>query len=204
MYFHFKIVSLCFIFILYSSGTTTDEYTTIANEFAQKDKSNLLTVNEKAKQDMFLNKNHNDENSACSNDIEGKGYFRHPVEILGPKFSDKYLVHLCELHLYTYAEELSKVKFTPRGKKSCLEVCDQYRKNMVVDGVIEVQLLHSYCNYIGTASGDNEIGLDRTCSCPYRVRCQSRARLITYTFEPNCLGYIKVAVYESKFHRYVT
>ncbi|XP_050529214.1 uncharacterized protein LOC126898852 [Daktulosphaira vitifoliae] len=135
---------------------------------------------------------------------EGEGNYRDPTDILGTKFTADNTVHLCDTQLFMYAEELTKVKFTSRGTKLCNDVCVQYRKNMEFHGDIEIQLIQSYCSYIGSEDSNEKIGLEKTCACPYNVRCKQRAEVITYTFQSNCAGFLRVAVFESKFHRFVT
>lgn len=105
-------------------------------------------------------------------------------------------INICELELLILSTEVDKVDFTERGKKTCMDVCHQYRINMRIDGSVEIGLTETYCDYTGVTSfkDDPEPDLNSVCTCAYKVGCNQRTKMITYLFESNSAGYLKVKV----------
>ncbi|XP_025417150.1 uncharacterized protein LOC112688260 [Sipha flava] len=127
---------------------------------------------------------------------EGTGLFRDPLEVLGPMFPTKKAINTCEMHVSLVADSISDIRFTKRGENMCVELCSQYRTNMITDGPVDVTLLQGYCNYSNSVDSIENLDLATTCTCAYRVRCNNKSSMIMYSFQANCKGFIKVSVSE--------
>ncbi|XP_026820392.1 uncharacterized protein LOC113559000 [Rhopalosiphum maidis] len=134
----------------------------------------------------------------------GEGRFRDPLEILGVKFPESRIKHLCKADVYMYADKISNVSFPPDAIKLCGCVCEGYQDTMVFDVGVKVKVINANCDYTGATiikqHSANEThaavcpDLSTACVCTYNVRCNQRTRPITYTLTPNQQGYLRVEV----------
>jgi hypothetical protein len=102
------------------------------------------------------------------------------------------------------ADTMSEVRFTKRGEKVCVNVCKQYKTNMITDGPVDVTLLQGFCDYSNNEELAERIDLTTTCTCVYRVRCDNKSSMITYSFQANCRGFLKVSVSEPSKSKPIT
>ncbi|XP_022183759.1 uncharacterized protein LOC111043173 [Myzus persicae] len=144
----------------------------------------------------------------------GEGLFRDPLEILGDKFTEARILHLCKADVYMFADVISDVFFSPCGIKLCKSVCDGYQESMNIDVTVNVSLINSNCDYTGATTIVERLAncthlakcpdLSTACVCYYNVRCDRRTKAITYTFTPNRQGYLRVMVTDSGTPVYIT
>lgn len=114
----------------------------------------------------------------------------------GTKFPTAVAVNTCELELVMSSNEVINVVFTEKGITTCKDVCRQYRTNIRMEGTPEVTLTEAYCDYTGVVvfGDDQEPELSSVCTCAYIVRCNRRTQIISYLFQANSAGYLKVKV----------
>lgn len=93
------------------------------------------------------------------------------------------------------AETIVDRQFTREGSDMCFDVCCQYRSRMIKAGPVEIKLTDAYCGY-NEGSNDNQTVLDSdmqtTCTCTYRLECNVRNKILTYTFKADSSGYVQI------------
>ncbi|XP_022183277.1 uncharacterized protein LOC111042872 [Myzus persicae] len=144
----------------------------------------------------------------------GDGNFRDPLEILGVKFPESKIIHLCKANVYMYADFVSDVTFPTDASKLCGSVCKSYRESMYTEQGVTVSLINSNCDYTGDTiiveHNANEThpatcpDLSTACVCAYNVRCNRKTKLMKYTLTPNEKGYLRVLAADCGSSGYVT
>ncbi|KAL4142972.1 hypothetical protein QTP88_005357 [Uroleucon formosanum] len=140
--------------------------------------------------------------------------FRDPLEILGVKFPESKIMHLCKANVYMYADFVSDVTFPTDASKLCGSVCRSYQESMYTEQGVTVSLINSNCDYTGDTiiqeRSANEThaatcpDLSTACVCAYNVRCNRKTKLMKYTLTPNEKGYLRVLAADCGSSGYVT
>lgn len=122
------------------------------------------------------------------------------VRPAGPAFHGPTVVGLCEIELRMFADAVTNIRFTIRGKKLCSEVCNHYHRNFMSSEPLDLQrVTPGYCDYVGdTFDMNDQSRLSTECVCTYKIRCNYRSVISTYTFQSDDKGYLKVCVKEPK------
>jgi hypothetical protein len=113
-------------------------------------------------------------------------------------------INICEILITLQANVASNIRFSERGRKVCSEVCNQYQKNMVTNGPVDVILLQGYCDYSNKGNTIEQIDLATSCTCVFRITCNNKTSMVLYTFQSNSDGYLKVSMAEPNKSQYIT
>lgn len=117
--------------------------------------------------------------------------------LTGPRFRSPVTINLCSTKLIVFADVVVNVRFTSKGRKICYNVCNQYKAIIAVHGPVDVDFMRGYCDFTGVTDNLNiNSDLSSTCTCGYKIRCNHRTKMLTYSFRPNSEGYLRVSVAE--------